>query len=123
MQPELWQNEQRALQPAWRCFQPTQHSISEPPRKKVWFTHASMNVQQAPTRIILKKIIQTETISILLHIFMYVCVHACMHIYTVSNLYSYVKNYKTKICINHILHKEIFSTPVRNALLKGKNSL
>ena len=52
-----------------------------------------------------------------------VCVHACMHIYTVSNLYFYVKKCKTKLCTNHVLHKEIFSTPVRKDLLKGKNSL
>jgi hypothetical protein len=115
-QPALWQNEHRALQAAWHCVHPTQHSTSEPPRKKVWFTHASIYVQQTTTRIILKKIIPAEIISILLNIFMSVCV--CIHIYTVSNLYSYVKNNKAKMCTNHVMHKETFSTPVR----KGKNS-
>jgi len=69
-----------ALQAAWHCFQPTQHCVSEPPRKKVWFTHASIYVQQTTTCTILekKKIIQAEIISILLHIFMCVCACACV---------------------------------------------
>ena len=45
------------------------------------------------------------------------------YIYTVSNVYFYVKNNETKMCTNHVLHKEIFNTPVRKDLLKGKNSL
>ena len=43
-----------------------------------------------------------------------------MHMHTVSNLYFYVKNYKTKICTNHVLHKELFSKPVRKDFLTGK---
>ena len=46
--------------------------------------------------------IPAEIISILLHIFTSVCVCVCVHIYKVSNVYSYVKNYKAKMCTNQL---------------------